>query len=107
MSENDLLAAVLDLARLHHVRTAHFRPAKTALGWRTAVSGDGAGFPDLVLVGRSGVLFRELKSATGTLGPDQLDWVDALQNAGASIAVWRPVDLRSGRIAQELREVSR
>lgn len=107
MSEADLLDAVLDLAALHHVRTAHFRPAQTATGWRTAVSGDGAGFPDLVLVGRGGVLYRELKSAAGSLAPEQQVWLAALADAGADATVWRPVDWHSGRIGTELRAVAR
>jgi len=107
MSEEDLLTAVLDLAGLLGVRAAHFRPAKTADGWRTAVSGDGKGFPDLVLVGRGGVLFRELKSARGVVAAEQEAWLTALAEAGQSADVWRPVDWRSGRIERELKAVAR
>jgi hypothetical protein len=92
MSENDLLTNVLDLAANIHVRTAHFRPAKTEKGWRTAVQGDGKGFPDLVLVGPGGVLWRELKNATNGLDADQRLWRDALIAAGANWALWRPKD---------------
>ena len=64
MTETELLTNVLELSTLLGWRTAHFRPAMTSHGWRTAVSGDGKGFPDLVLVsGR--VLFVELKGARG------------------------------------------
>src|SRR5258705_9090381 len=59
MSEEELLTAVLQLCRVLGLRTAHFRPARTEKGWRTPVSGDGKGFPDLIIVG-SQVLAREL-----------------------------------------------
>jgi hypothetical protein len=103
MTEDDLLRTVLDLARLlgHHV--AHFRPARTDRGWRTAVQADGKGYPDLTIVGPGGVLFRELKSATGRSSREQLAWAAKLESAGADFAVWRPADLRSGRINAELR----
>jgi hypothetical protein len=50
ITEAEFLAQVLQLAKLCGWLTAHFRPAKTAHGWRTAVQGDGAGWPDLVLL---------------------------------------------------------
>lgn len=111
MSEDDLLRAVLDMARVLGVRSAHFRPARIKRGdgswaWVTPVQGDGKGYPDITLAGRSGVLFRELKSDTGTLEPDQQVWASALAAAGADFAVWRPEDLRSGRIERELRAVA-
>lgn len=104
MSEDDLLNAVLDLAKALGIRTAHFRPAQTQTGrWITAVQGDGKGFPDLVLVAPGGVLFRELKAARGSLSPQQREWLDAMTGAGADAAVWKPADLQSGRILAELR----
>ncbi len=89
MTEADFQTAVIDLAQLLGWRVAHFRPARTNAGWRTPVSADGKGFPDLVLV-RDRVLFVELKSETGRLSPDQRAWVAALDDAGAQAFVWRP-----------------
>lgn len=106
MSEDDLLTAVLDLCKVLHLHTAHFRPAKTDRGWRTAVSGDGKGFPDLVVVGDNGVLFRELKANGGRISPEQRAWLDRLAFARANVAVWHPSDLRSGRILDELKAVT-
>lgn len=104
MSEDDLLRTVLDMAKLFGLRTAHFRPAQSKSGnWITAVAGGGKGYPDLTIVGPSGVMFRELKSATGVLSPDQRFWLYALSEAGADAGVWRPADLKSGRIERELR----
>ena len=47
------------------------------------------GFPDLVLV-RNVTLFRELKSERGKLTPAQMEWGNALRNAGDDFKVWRP-----------------
>lgn len=61
------------------------------------------GFPDLVLAHPSrGVLYRELKTATGRVSPHQRAWLDLLKTAGADADIWRPADLESGRIGDEL-----
>lgn len=93
-SEAEFQRAVIELAQMTSWLCAHFRPARTADGgWRTAVAADGAGFPDLLLVHRQrGTLFRELKSESGTLTPEQKLWLDTLTDAGADAAVWRPSD---------------
>lgn len=107
MSEDDLLRAVIQMARLFGVTTAHFRPAQAKNGnWITAVAGDGKGYPDLTLVGRNGVMWRELKSAKGAISPEQVVWGATLAEAGQDFAVWRPADLTSGRIERELRDLA-
>jgi hypothetical protein len=103
MSEDDLLRTVLDMAQRLGVRAAHFRPAKTDKGWRTPVQGDGKGFPDVVLAGAGGLLFRELKSDRGALSPEQRAWLSTLLGADADADVWRPTDLTGGRIEAEIR----
>lgn len=103
MTEEQLQRAVIELARLTGWRVAHFRPALTSHGWRTAVEADGAGFPDLVLVRRQLVVFAELKSDRGTLTPGQREWADALTEAGQEMFVWRPRDWSSGAIEQFLK----
>lgn len=97
-------SAVIELAHVLKWRCAHFRPAMNARGeWRTPVAADGKGFVDLVLV-RDRVLYRELKSARGTLSVEQQDWLHALKLAGADVDVWRPAQWLDGTIEQELRE---
>jgi hypothetical protein len=59
---------VLELAKICGWRTAHFRPAKTSKGWRTPVSGDGAGLPDLILVRPPEIVFAESRLACGGRG---------------------------------------
>lgn len=49
------------------------------------------GFPDLVLV-KDRILFRELKTDTGRITPEQKHVIELLTTAGADAAVWRPKD---------------
>lgn len=109
MRENeDFLPAVIDLCHTLGLLVAHFRPVQDKSGrWRTAVAGDGAGFPDLVIVGPGGVLYRELKSARGRVEADQVVWLRALQTAGANAAVWQPEHLTDGTIPSELAALRR
>ncbi len=103
ISEAALLAAVLDMARLYRWRSFHPRPARVASGYRTAVSGDGVGFPDLVLVRDRRLIFAELKSPTGELSAEQQAWLLAFQHVeGSERHIWRPADLHSGLIARTL-----
>lgn len=97
---------VLDLAALGGWRVAHFRPAQTARGWRTAVAADGAGFPDLVLVRGPELIFAELKTEKGRLRAEQEAWLSDLQAVASGLRaagepappavvdvyVWRPSD---------------
>jgi hypothetical protein len=94
-TEAEMTTAIIDAARFLHWRVAHFRPALTRRGWRTAVQGDGAGFPDLVMVhGPAGaVWWVELKTNRGRLSQDQELWAEALIRAGA---YWRVVKGRAG-----------
>lgn len=102
MTEGQLIRAVIELCGWLHLTTAHFRPAWTEQGWRTAVQGDGKGFPDLVLVGPHGVLYREAKSGRGVLEPEQRRWRDVLLAAGQDWALWRPQQWHDGTIRAEL-----
>jgi hypothetical protein len=53
------------------------------------------GFPDLVIVGARGVLFRELKTEVGKTSPMQDHWIACLNAAGQDAAVWRPHQLQT------------
>jgi len=88
MSEQQFTDAVIELAQYRGWRVAHFRPARTIKGWRTAVQGD-KGFPDLVLARNGVVLFAELKTQRGRVAKDQEKWFDAI----GEVFLWRPADL--------------
>lgn len=89
--ERDVQATIIDLAHAYGWRVAHFRPARTDKGWRTPVSADGKGFPDLVLV-RDRVIFVELKREGEHPRPDQVEWLNGLSRAGAEVYVWTLAD---------------
>jgi len=95
MRESDLLQAVREAARWLGLRPYHTHDSRRSE----------PGFPDLVIVGPGGVLFREVKTARGRVTPDQRRWLDALSAAGADAGVWRPGDWPLGVLA-DLRRVS-
>lgn len=90
MSEAEFTTTVIDLAKWHKWKVAHFRPAQMRSGrWATAMQGD-IGYPDLTLARDGVVMFAELKSDTGRMRKDQLEWAEAI---GATCHVWRPRDI--------------
>lgn len=97
MSEDELQEAVRDLCKLLGLAVFHVHDSRRS--W-------GPGYPDLTIVGNRGVIWRELKSASGQLSGHQRQWMYRLRAAGQDWALWRPCDLHSGRIARELRTVA-
>lgn len=95
MSESDLQRACIDLCRWLGLAWFHDNDSRR----------NRAGFPDLVVCGTQGFLFRELKSESGRLRPEQMDWLSRLNLGGADAAIWRPADLQSGRIKNELEAI--
>jgi len=92
MTEDEWTAQLIALARLTGWRVVHFRPARTARGWRTPVQGDGKGWPDLVLLRGQRLIAAELKTDTGRATAEQLAWLDAFALVGAETYLWRPCD---------------
>ena len=89
--EDAFLRKIIVMAHLYQWTVAHFRPARTATGWATAVQGDGKGFPDLVLLRAPRLLFAEAKSAKGRLSPEQAAWLELLRQVpGVEVKTWRP-----------------
>ena len=92
MKEAHLQEAVIDMCRLFGVAWYHaYSSRRSVPGW-----------PDLALCGSHGFMLRELKTASGSLTPEQQHWGLMLGAAGVSWDIWRPDDLRSGRIQREL-----
>jgi hypothetical protein len=60
------------------------------------------GAPDLFLCGTQACCWRELKAPGKHPRSEQRDWHELLAAAGQDIAVWKPGDLLSGRVAEEL-----
>lgn len=101
ITERELQDQVIELARLFGWRSAHFRPARTAYGWRTAVQGDGKGWPDLIALRGDRCIAAELKTTRGKLTAEQQAWLDDWRAVGAEVFVWTPADLEA--IAEVLR----
>lgn len=112
MSERELQSHIIEYAKLHGWRVAHFRTSRqtcracygnesvrqlckackgTGQTWRTPVEADGKGFPDLILV-RERVVWIETKSEDGRLSAEQEEWLKALRSAGQEAHVMRPSD---------------
>jgi hypothetical protein len=96
MTEDQLLDQVTELARWFSLLTYHTRDSR-----RSA-----PGFPDLVIAGRRGVIFAELKSRAGNLTQDQQTWKWTLLASGQQWRLWRPADWQSGHIEAELRSIA-
>jgi len=82
------------------------KPSLRAFHARDSRMSWGQGFPDLVICGPAGVLFRELKVPGGRLSPKQKEWITLLDQAKADVEVWTPADLQSGRIWAQLTAIA-
>jgi len=105
ISETQLLDAIRDVAAWHEWLCYHTYDSRRSE----------AGFPDLVLVRGSRLLFVECKSERGWVRPEQRRWLEALGAIGGpqfgfdergvvvgprlpEVYVWRPADWRDGTI---------
>lgn len=114
LSEADFQANVVQLAQITGWWIHHDRG-----DYRECIAGD-PGFPDLVLARRGRVVFAELKSDTGRLSANQIEWLTRLSGVtgwdrdrvamristpnaeSVEFYVWRPADI--DRVGQVLRK---
>lgn len=96
MREDALQQLVMDAAKAHGLLAYHTHDSRRS----------NPGWPDVVLVGARGVLFRELKAEQGRVSPMQKFWLQALDLAGANSGIWRPEDWPT-RIVREMRALGR
>lgn len=68
--------------------------------------GSEPGWPDWVMIGRAGILSRELKSEAGALTAEQREVGELIRKAGGNWGVWRPSHLLSKQIARELADLA-
>lgn len=105
----DLQAAAMTEDRGPDSLDAHVRKLMKDLGlwghhpWRSDKSEKG--WPDWTILGTR-IIYRELKSETGTLRPDQAKVRDRIVAAGGDWGLWRPSDLLSRRIHRELTAIA-
>jgi hypothetical protein len=95
MPEAALQKAVTDLAALLGIWWYHAAQPRR----------DNPGWPDLVLIGRRGALFRELKRDGRQPTAIQSEVGRRMRYAGLDWAVWRPADLRAGAVMSELEKI--
>uniref|UniRef100_A0A6M3KP81 Putative VRR-NUC domain-containing protein n=2 Tax=viral metagenome TaxID=1070528 RepID=A0A6M3KP81_9ZZZZ len=101
-SEEDLLNWIIGtrgLATMLGWKSLHIRPARAIKHgeetYRTPVSGDGEGFPDLLLARPPRLLLAEIKREDGKPSPQQSDWLDVLSRITnpPETFLWKPSDL--------------
>lgn len=96
MTEAQLLAEITRAAKALGIMAFHVPDSR----------GMAPGFPDLVLAGWHGTLFRELKADYEQPTSAQREAGYRLQASGLDWALWRPADLASGTVQRELEEIA-
>ena len=106
LSGLDLQRNIAELGAMYGWLHMHVRPAQTAHGWRTPITGQlGKGWPDLTMVQplrRRTIAVEVKRELSDPLTLDQEYVHRMLREAGWDVFVWRPSDLTSGRIQWEL-----
>jgi hypothetical protein len=88
--ERDFVSTLLDMAQRTGWQAVHFRPARSAKGWRTALEGK-AGFPDLVLARQGETIIPECKVGRNTPEIAQWEWLVVLaSNPALEVYLWYP-----------------
>ena len=107
MTEQELMDKVVELARTVGWRVAHFRPARTQHGWRTACQYDAEGWPDLFLVhpDAGDKLAVELKvwARRNDVSDAQRHWLVDLEMCGIETALWTERDFDTEIVPRLLR----
>lgn len=107
MSEDDLLANTVALAKALGWLVHHCRPARTDNGWRTPIQGT-PGFPDLVILVGGWQIVAECKTQRGRLTTTQEQWraayeaLAAVPGSRVRYFLWRPSDLLDQTIRRVL-----
>lgn len=86
-SESEFMRYVIDFLRLNGWRVSHTLRVVTGKGHRTCVAGD-HGFPDVVASLGGRIAFLELKSDSGRLSGDQVEWLNNLAKVSREPAFW-------------------
>lgn len=97
MSEDDLMGHIATLCKDLGLLAYHTHNSRRSK----------AGYPDWTIAAPGGVLFRECKDEKRKPTAEQSTWLATLQAAGYDADLWRPRDLVSGRIGQELVALAR
>lgn len=97
MNEAELQAQVIEIAHGLGLYVFHSTDPRRDIG---------PGFPDLVICGLEGYLFVELKTLSGQLRHNQVQWKRRLEYVNAPYVLWTPRELISGEIRNVLVSLS-
>ncbi len=87
-TEAEFMQTVVDMAHAHRWLVYHVHDSRASA----------AGFPDLVAIRLSRVLFIETKAENGKLSREQAVWLDGLRLTGkCEVYLWRPHDMEDIR----------
>ena len=111
MRGGELQKAVIDYSRALGWKVAHFQSVLAtrkdgSASWRTPVSADGKGFPDLLMVKGDQIVAAEIKGDGDRLRPEQEEWLVALQKAGVACFVVTPQEWHDSH-SQMMEELTR
>lgn len=98
MTEAQLTRRIADLAQGQGLLAHWCRDSRKCYGHK--------GFPDLVIAGRRGVIFAEIKMLDAETSAAQDWWAYTLDRGRVRWILWRPADLEDGTIERELRELA-
>tara|TARA_R110000822_G_scaffold173141_1_gene312745 strand:+ start:549 stop:893 length:345 start_codon:yes stop_codon:yes gene_type:complete len=98
MNEAEFEQVIVDTAHVFGWKVVGHRPMRTKHGWATGWKYDGTGWPDLTLIhaDRGILIAAELKTETGRLSTEQIEWGQTLEtletNTDSRLRyyVWRP-----------------
>lgn len=89
-SERIFQDKVLQIALMNGWKYHHIVPREVRGRWLS----DSPGFPDLVLAHKTrGFILAELKSATGKVTANQIEWLATANGHTVETTIWRPENL--------------
>lgn len=98
-----------DMCRRYGLKVARFPKIPVTRNgrtwWLTPVQADGKGWLDMFIIDPlgGGVLVREAKGDREDPTAEQQEWMAWWKANGFDVDIWKPDDLRSGRIERELK----
>ena len=104
MKGKEIQDGIAQLARTKGWKVAHFSPGRVGPKdrWITNYAYDSKGWPDLFLVKHGRIVCIEVKGSGDKISAEQLEWLNALRDAGAVTAVVTGEDWKNGAVERML-----
>lgn len=97
MTERELQRAITDLCDWLNLAWYHTHDSRRSV----------AGFPDLVIAGPGGILYREIKSIGGRVSDGQKKWLNTLNASGGDARIWYLANWQDGTVRKELTAIAK